>query len=98
MFVASLAIGVNNNWIDSNVYLPIIEQGWNAICSQTTSQGDVNGICIGKKNSNNIFIRKGTGIMYSDEQYNQRPTATSASVGMGALIYAATAYYQLQNK
>lgn len=96
MFIASLAIGVQNEWIDYETYLPVIQRGWNALCNQTTEQGDVKGICIGKSvEIGNHTL--GTGIMYSDDEYNERPTAVSASVGMGAFLYAATAYYQLIN-
>jgi len=81
MFLYSFIQGVNNKWLDSATFLPVIKQAYDGVSSQIQSNGVVNNICTG------------TGIMTSVAQYNSRPTNYNISgPGLGSVLRSIAAY------
>lgn len=47
MFVYSLAKAVNNGWLDPEIYGPVAISGWDGLSTRVTSDGRVEGVCVG---------------------------------------------------
>lgn len=75
MFVIAIARGVNRGWLDSS-FVSVAQQGWKAICSQITPEGQVKNVCMG------------TGISRDLPFYYNRPTPLNDAHGLGAVVQA----------
>ena len=75
MFVAAIAHGVNKGWIDSS-FASVALQGWKAVCSQITPEGQVKNVCMG------------TGISRDLPFYYNRPAPLNDAHGLGAVVQA----------
>jgi rhamnogalacturonyl hydrolase YesR len=43
----AIARGVNRGWLDTKMYSPIAQKGWEAICKRIEPDGQVNDIIVG---------------------------------------------------
>lgn len=75
MFVAAIAHGVNKGWLDSS-FASVALQGWKAVCSQITPEGQVKNVCMG------------TGISRDLPFYYNRPAPLNDAHGLGAVVQA----------
>jgi rhamnogalacturonyl hydrolase YesR len=75
MFTYSVALAVNNGWIDRR-YQTIAIKGWQGITTQITRDGAVTGIC------------EGTGIGNDIKFYYDRPAPYNDLHGLGAIFLA----------
>ena len=75
MFSYSIALAVNQKWIDAR-YASIAIEGWKGIATKITSEGEVMGICAG------------TGIGDDIKFYYDRPTPFNDIHGLGAIFLA----------
>jgi rhamnogalacturonyl hydrolase YesR len=75
MFTYSVALAVNNGWIDQR-YRTIAIAGWKGILTQITAEGAVTGIC------------QGTGIGNDTKFYYDRPAPYNDIHGLGAVLLA----------
>ncbi len=76
MFTYGLAHGINQGWLDPAAYGPAAIQGWNALSTKITAQGQVEGTCVG------------TGMGFDPAFYYHRPTSPLAAHGYGPTILA----------
>ncbi|MEO1020983.1 MAG: glycoside hydrolase family 88 protein [Bacteroidota bacterium] len=86
MFLRAFAVGITEGWLDEATYSESLERGWAALTRQIDENGDVQGIV------------RGTPIMFSDQEYADWGTRRNDPRGLGALIYAAVAMDQYQNR
>lgn len=84
MYVAGMARGVLNNWIDDK-YRDNALKGWRALQQVIAADGTVHGIC------------RGTGIGDSFEFYYNRQTFDHDPRGLGAMLMAGVEISKLQN-
>ncbi|MDR0565867.1 MAG: glycoside hydrolase family 88 protein [Prevotellaceae bacterium] len=75
MFTYSVALAVNNGWIDRR-YRTIAMAGWRGMLTQITAEGAVTGIC------------QGTGIGNDVKFYYDRPAPYNDMHGLGAVLLA----------
>ena len=75
MFVAAIAHGVNKGWLDAS-FASVAQQGWKALCKQITTEGQLQGVCVG------------TGISRDLPFYYNRPTPLNDAHGLGAVVQA----------
>ena len=47
MFTYAMAKGVNRGWLDAGAYGPCAQAGWNGLTTKISSDGKVDGVCIG---------------------------------------------------
>jgi len=82
MFTYSIAIAVNNGWIDQR-YKTIALEGWKGLLTQITKEGAVIGIC------------EGTIIGDDLKFYYDRPAPYNDIHGLGAIFLAGLEVYKL---
>ncbi|MDR1341667.1 MAG: glycoside hydrolase family 88 protein [Prevotellaceae bacterium] len=85
MFTYSIALAVNNGWIDRR-YQTIAIKGWQGITTQITGDGAVTGIC------------EGTGIGDDIKFYYDRPAPYNDIHGLGAIFLAGLEVAKLLEK
>lgn len=76
IYVYCLAHAINKGWIDAMAYGPMTQLGWNAVSTQITSKGQVEGTCVG------------TGMAFDPAMYYYRPVSPYAAHGYGPVIWA----------
>ena len=48
MFIAGIARGIKNGWIDKDKYMPIVENAWESLAHNSIDEeGSIYGICRG---------------------------------------------------
>ena len=47
MFAYAMAKGVNRGWLEPSQYAPVAQAGWNGVASKISSDGRVEGTCVG---------------------------------------------------
>jgi len=77
IFTMALARGINEGWIKGSEYEQAIKNGWKAISSQISPEGEVFNICIGTMSSEN------------PDYYKTRPLVKSDSHGLIGVFWAA---------
>lgn len=82
MFTYVLAHGVNQGWLDLQLYGPVALQGWNAVSTKVNGNGQVEG------------TTAGTSIAFDAAYYCQRPVGTGPH-GYGSVLLAGAAMYKL---
>lgn len=86
LFVYAIAYGINQNILDKDLYLPIVEKGWNAI------------IKLGLHDNGFIGYMQSTGKEPKDGQplsYNKVPDFED--YGLGCFLLAGSEIYKLEN-
>lgn len=86
MYLWSMIIGVQENWIDKQLYTPKIEKAWNGLLKAIEPDGIVNGIA----ESTEI----GTDISYYQ---NRRTFFNTSTPGLGSVLKAIAAYERFSN-
>lgn len=76
IYTYSIAKAINNGWIDSKAYGPMVILAWNAVSTKVNSQGQVEGTCVG------------TGMAFDPAFYFYRPTNVHAAHGYGPVLLA----------
>jgi len=76
IFVYALAHGINKGWISGTLYGPATVLGWNALNEKITSDGKVEGTCVG------------TGMGFDAAFYYHRPVSANAAHGYGPTLLA----------
>ncbi|HOZ97897.1 MAG TPA: glycoside hydrolase family 88 protein [Niabella sp.] len=85
IYAYCIARGINKGWLDAKAYLPMVLLAWNAVSSQITNQGQIQGTCVG------------TGMGFDPAFYYYRPVSNFAAHGYGpALLAGAEIYKMLQ--
>lgn len=77
MTVVAMARGVRLGWLDPEPYLPVIDQGWQAVLARTGEDGTVRDACTS------------TGAGPTREYYLERPTVNGADDRAGGLVLLA---------
>lgn len=83
IYTYCIAHAINNGWIDAMAYGPIAVLGWNALTQNVTSEGLVEGTCVG------------TGMAFDAAFYAHRPVSAAAAHGYGPVIMAGAEMYRL---
>lgn len=47
MFAYAMAVGVDNNLLDDNKYVPAVDKAWQALCAHINRDGRIRDVCIG---------------------------------------------------
>jgi rhamnogalacturonyl hydrolase YesR len=76
MFVFAFARAINEGWLSSTTYGPVVLRGWNGVTTKVNSLGQVEGTSIG------------TGLGWDDTFYLNRPTDVNAAHGYGPIFLA----------
>jgi len=76
IFTMAIARGVNNGWIDSKTYKPIVEKAWGAIKTRIDTDGTVHDICMGTMCSEDV------------NYYINRPYFDNDTHGLFAVLFA----------
>lgn len=76
IFAYALAHGVNEGWLDAEVFGPVAQLAWEAVSSKINSNGEVEGVCVG------------TGMAFDPAYYAYRPVSSKAAHGYGPVIWA----------
>ncbi len=76
IFTYSIAKAINEGWIDSEAYGPIISLAWNAVSAKINERGQVEGTCVG------------TGMGFDPAFYYARPINVYAAHSYGPVLLA----------
>ena len=82
----SIAKGINKGWLDVRVYAPSAILGYQAVSSRISSDGHVEGTCVG------------TGLAWDPAFYYHRPVSPFAAHGYGPVLLASSAMLELVQK
>ena len=85
IFTYCIAHAINKNWIDADAFGATAINGWNAVNSMITSDGHIEGTCVG------------TGMAFDAAFYAHRPVSSAAAHGYGPALLAATETFALVN-
>jgi len=83
IYTYCIAHAVNKGWIDALAYGPVATLGWNAVTTQVTEAGEVDGTCVG------------TGMGFDPAYYYYRPVHRFAAHGYGPVLLAGGEMYAL---
>jgi unsaturated rhamnogalacturonyl hydrolase len=83
IFTYCIAHGVNNGWLNPQVYGPVAVLGWNALQTKVNAMGQVEGTCVG------------TGMAFDPAFYYHRPVNVAAAHGYGPVILAGSEMLKL---
>ena len=83
IYTYSIAHAVNEGWLEGITYGPVAQLGWNALATQITEDGRVQGTCVG------------TGMAFDPAFYYYRPVSAAAAHGYGPAIWAAAEMLRL---
>ena len=83
IFAYALAHGVNEGWLDAEVYGPVAQLAWEAVASKINEKGEVEDVCVG------------TGMGFEPAYYAYRPVSVKAAHGYGPAIWAGTEMIRL---
>ena len=76
IFAYALAHGVNEGWLDAEIYGPVAQLAWEAVASKINAKGEVEDVCVG------------TGMGFDPAYYAYRPVSVKAAHGYGPAIWA----------
>jgi unsaturated rhamnogalacturonyl hydrolase len=76
IFTYCIAHGVNNGWLNPQVYGPVAVLGWSGVQTKVNILGQVEGTCVG------------TGMAFDPAFYYNRPINVAAAHGYGPVILA----------
>ncbi len=76
IYTYSVAKAINEGWIDSKAYAPMVLLAWNAISTKVNEMGQVEGTCVG------------TGMAFDPAFYYYRPVNKFAAHGYGPVLLA----------
>lgn len=82
-FTYGIAKGINNGWLDKRAYGPPALQGWNALSTLVTENGEVKDACVG------------TGMAFDASYYYNRPTSRYAAHIYGIFLMAGAEVFEL---
>ncbi|MCW3786886.1 glycoside hydrolase family 88 protein [Plebeiibacterium sediminum] len=85
IYVYAIAHGINQGWLNANVYGSVATLGWNALTEKINAQGQVEGTCVG------------TGMGFDPAFYYHRPTSSYAAHGYGPMLLAGAEMIELLN-
>ena len=85
IYCYAIARAINNKWIESKVYAPMVLLAWNAVASKINQEGQVEGTCVG------------TGMAFDPAFYYYRPTSVYAAHGYGPVLLAGAEVINLIN-
>lgn len=83
IFTYCIAHGVNNGWLNPQVYGPVAVLGWNGVQTKVNPEGQVEGTCVG------------TGMAFDPAFYYHRPVNVAAAHGYGPVILAGSEMLKL---
>lgn len=83
IYTYSIALAINQGWLDGITYGPVAQLGWHALSTQITEEGLVKGTCVG------------TGMAFDPAFYYYRPVSAAAAHGYGPAIWAASEMLRL---
>jgi len=86
IFTYCIAHAINKGWIDNMAFGPVAQLGWNAVVTQITDGGRVEGTCVG------------TGMGFDPAFYYHRPVSASAAHGYGPVLLAGGEIYKMLKK
>lgn len=86
IFVMSIARGINNGWIEKDMYKSKVLKGWYAIESVIEKDGTLHGTCVGTNMSENV------------KDYYTRPVADNDTHGIFPVIFAGIEIDKMLNK
>ena len=86
MFLFALATGLKHHWLPWDEYVGKVQQGWNALAGYVNEKGKVRNVCVG------------TNAKKNKRHYLTRPRSTGNFHGQAAVLWAATAMVQLQQR
>lgn len=86
IYVYCMAHAINKGWIDAMAYGPVVQLGWHAVATMITSEGKVEGTCVG------------TGMGFDPAFYYYRPVNAYAAHGYGPVLWAGAEMIQLLKK
>lgn len=85
IYAYCLAHAINKGWIEAVTYGPAANLAWEAVSTQISPKGEVEGTCVG------------TGMGFDPAFYYYRPVSSKAAHGYGPVIYAAAEMIKLLN-
>ena len=85
IYTYCIAHAINKGWVDPIAFGPVAILGWNAITTKVTSEGIVDGTCVG------------TGMGFDPAFYYYRPTSPMAAHGYGPVLLAGAEVINLLN-
>lgn len=85
IFAYCLAHAINQGWIDPVTYGPVANLAWNAVTTEISPEGAVEGVCVG------------TGMGFDPAYYYYRPVTSAAAHGYGPVIWAGSEMVKLLN-
>ena len=85
IFTMAIARGINNGWLDANLYKPIVLKAWDAIKTRIDMDGTVHDICMGTMCSEDV------------NYYINRPYFDNDTHGLFAVLFAGIEMNNLVN-
>jgi rhamnogalacturonyl hydrolase YesR len=85
IFTYCIAHAINEGWINAKAYGPVAQLGWHAVSTKITSEGRVEGTCVG------------TGMGFDPAFYYHRPVSSAAAHGYGPTLLAGAEIIRLLN-
>lgn len=85
IYAYCLAHAINEGWIEGMTYGPVAHLAWEAVSTQISPKGEVEGTCVG------------TGMGFDPAFYYYRPVSSKAAHGYGPVIWAAQEMVKLLN-
>ncbi len=86
IYVYCIAHAINKGWIEGITYGPVAQLGWQAVSTKITSDGKVEGTCVG------------TGMAFDPAFYYYRPANAQAAHGYGPVLWAGAEMIALLNR
>lgn len=86
IYAYCIARAINKGWLDPKAYGPMAILAWNAAASKVTTEGQVEGTCVG------------TGMGFDPAFYYYRPVNNFAAHGYGPVLLAGAEIYRLLQK
>ena len=86
IYAYCMARGINQGWIEAKAFGPATLLAWNAVTTQVSAQGYVQGTCVG------------TGMAFDPAFYACRPVSEYAAHGYGPVLLAGAEVLQLLRK
>jgi len=86
IYTYCIAHAVCEGWLEGITYGPVAQLGWQALATQITADGKVDGTCVG------------TGMAFDPAFYYYRPVSAAAAHGYGPAIWAAAEMLRLLDR
>lgn len=85
MFIYTIATAVNEGWINEG-YIKVARDGWRALQTKITADGQMQDVCVG------------TGVEENIHFYYTRPATLNDTHGLGPFLMAGSAMYQYEHR